>query len=309
MLTDAIVLLVLGVAAMVLPLSSGFRHWQVDDLARRVGGQVHPSLRPTMEAKLTRRTLCAGVAMLLGGVVLLVVALVWPGEPPLDDGGWLVISLLVVLGAAGTVVAELWRPGVPGEGPRAARTVAPGFGDYVPRQAFLLSAGLVAAGLVALVATLSVGGSRWFSAEVLWRSPVPVLLVALAVLTLLSWWAVRRVLDAPQPAADESELYWQDALRAHTLTGLLTPLALVALLAISVCGVTLDDAASQVAADAGQVGPAWSLALLIAGYVVPLVIVVTLLATSPWWVRPHAGDRFRSRLWQGRSADELGARV
>ena len=94
----------------------------------------------------------------------------------------------------------------------------------------------------------------------------------------------------PTRAADESELYWQDALRAHTLTGLLTPLALVALLAISVCGVTLDDAASQGAADAGQVGPAWSLALLIAGYVVPLVIVVTLLIVGAvGWLIDRSG--------------------
>ena len=33
MLTDAIVLMGLGVVAFLLPLSSGFRHWQVDDLA------------------------------------------------------------------------------------------------------------------------------------------------------------------------------------------------------------------------------------------------------------------------------------
>lgn len=309
MWTDATVLLSLGVVALLLPLSSSFRSWQVDSLARRVAARVRPGLRPVLEAKLTRTTRCVGVGLLLGGVVLLLVALLWPGEPPLDDGGWLVISLMVVLGAAGTVVAELWRPGVPGEGPRAARTRVPAFSDYVPGPAILLTAGLVAAGLLGLLGTLLLGGSRWFSAQVLWRSPVPVLAVALVVLTLLSWWAVRRVLDAPQPAADQTELYWQDALRAHTLTGLLTPLALVALLGISVCGVALDAAASQAAAEAGQVGPVWSLALLIIGYAVPLAIVVTLLATSPWWVRPQAGDRFRDRLWGGRSADDLQARV
>lgn len=309
MVIDAFVLVGLGVAALVLPLSSGFRHWQVDDLAGRVGGRVRPQLRPALEAKLTRRTLCVGAALVLGGVVLLVVDLLWPGEPPLDDGGWLVISLLVVLGAAGTVVAELWRPGLPADGPRTARTGTPGFGDYVPRQAALLTGGLVVVGLIGLLGTLLLGGSRWFAAEVLWRSPVPVLAGALVVLTLLSWWAVRRVLDAPQPAVDETELYWQDALRAHTLTGLLTPLALVALLGIGICGVALDAAASQAAAEAGQVGPAWSLALLVAGYVVPVAVVVTVLATSPWWVRPRAGDRFRTRLWQGRSADDLEARV
>lgn len=309
MLTDAIVLVGLGAAALLLPLSSGFRCWQVDDLARRVGGQVRPGLSSALEAKLTRRTRAVGAAILLGGVLLLLLAQLGPGEPPLDDGGWLVISLLLVLGAAGTVVAELWRPGLPAEGLRAARTDTPAFGDYVPRPALLLTGGLVAVGLLGLLGTLLLGGSRWFSAQVLWRSPVPVLAVALVVLTLLSWWAVRRVLDAPQPAVDQTELYWQDALRAHTLTRLLTPLALVALLGIGVCGVSLDAAASQAAVEAGQVGPAWSLALLVAGYVVPLAVVVTLLATSPWWVRPGAEDRFRSRLWQGRSADDLEARV
>lgn len=311
MLIDAMVLVGLGVVALVLPLSSGFRTWQVDDLARRVGARVRPGLRPVLETKLARRTRAVGVGILLGGVVLLLLTLLWPGEPPLDGGGWLVISGVLVLGAGGTVVAELRRPGVPGEGPRAARTHAPGFSDYVPRQAVRLTGGLVLVGLLTLLGTLLLGGSRWFSAEVLWRSPVPVLVVALVVLTLLTWWAARRVLDAPQPAADETELYWQDALRAHTLNGLLLPLALVALLGFSVCGAVLDDAASRVAAEAGQVGPAWTMALLVAGYAVPFAIIVTLLVTSPWWARPQAreSERFATRLWQGRSADDLEARV
>ncbi|QFG68092.1 hypothetical protein [Ornithinimicrobium pratense] len=309
MLTDAIVLVGLGVVAILLPLSSGFRSWQVDDLARRVGARVRPGLRPVLEVKLTRRTRGVGVGILLGGLALLLLALLWPGEPPLDGGGWLVVSLVVVLGAGGTVVAELRHPGVPGEGPRAARARTPGFSDYVPRQAAGLTGGLVMGGVLALLGTLLLGGSQWFSAEVLWRSPVPVLVVALVVLTLLSWWAAHRVLDAPQPAADVTELYWQDALRANTLTGLLMPLVIVALLGLSVCGAALDEAATRVATEAGQVGPAWSMALLVAGYVLPFVIVVTLLGTSPWWARPQAGEHFRSRLWQGRSADDLEARV
>lgn len=51
--------------------------------------------------------------------------------------------------------------------------------------------------------------------------------IAIPVLVGLSWLAVRRVLHTAQPARDESELYWQDPVRAQTVSSLAAPTPLV----------------------------------------------------------------------------------
>src|SRR5699024_1214156 len=278
MLVDALVLLALGMLAVLLSLSPAYR----SHLARRIttGAHVPPSHLPAIEARMARRARAVGVGILLAGVVLAVAALLWPAGTEKPTGGYVVVSLAFVFGAAGLALVEIARPGHVGAGPRTARATAPTVGDYVAPETRTLSWAVAGTGFGVLLLALALGSTRWFDAGSLWRSPVPVLAVALPVLVVLSELAVRRVLDAPQPARDETELYWQDAVRASTLSSLTVPPALVGLLALVVTGAVLDDSASTAAVASGEVGPAWSLWLLVGGYVLPFALLIVVVPVA-----------------------------
>lgn len=248
---------------------------------------------------MARRAWGIGAGILVAGVVVLLVDLVWDAPDSLPGAG-LYLSLLLVCGAAGLAVVEIWRPGTVDDGPRTARVTAPELGDYLPRAVRAGAAAYTGLGLVAVAATLLLTRSPWFdTATILW-SPVPVLAVAIPGLILLTRLAVLRVLDVAQPARDEHELYWQDAVRAQTLSSLVAPTPLVGVLALVVCGTVLDDAASAAAVAQGAVGPGWSLAILLSGYALPFVLVVLglLVTIGPW--STTTAQHVRDRLWGGR---------
>src|SRR5690625_957110 len=297
MLVDAVALVVLGTLVALLPLSAGYRAHLVRRLGAQAGTAVPADRSPALEARLARRARASGAGIVLGGLALAVTAALAPagGEPP--SGGFVVVSLAFTFGAGGVAVAEILRPGAVGDGPRTARATAPSVGDYVAPGARVVCGAFTGVGLLALLGTLALTGSQWFAAAPVWASPVPYLAVAIPVVTALSWTARRRVLAAPQPARDETELFWQDALRATTLTSLTVPPALVGLLALTVCGTVLDDAASAAATASGAIGPDWSLWLLVAGYTAPVVLLLGALVLA---VRPGGGaepEHFRTRLW------------
>ena len=102
---------------------------------------------------------------------------------------------------------------------------------------------------------------------------------------------------------------WQDAVRAQTLSSLSVTAPLVSLLALIVCGGVLDNAASQVALATGQVGPWWSLSLLVAGYSIPFVLAVVALVVAASNASNGEMRQFRNRLWGGRppQANRAGA--
>lgn len=304
MLIDALVLIAVGVVALIAPLSTAYRTRLVRKLAEQAGAEVPPTLRATLEARVTRRALGAGAGIVLAGATLLLLRL---ARPDLEEhgGGFLVISLMFVLGAAGVTVADILVPAPAHDGPRAARASVPVLEDYLPQGLRAFSWIVTTLGLVALVATLALGATDWFDAGTLWRSVVPVLAVALPVIALLSALAMRRLLDAPQPARDETELYWQDAVRADTLASLALPAPLVGLLGLSAAGRALDHAATVAAEASGQVGPAWSTAVLLAGYLLPMVLLVVVLASVAARGLGET-DHFRDRLWGGRVPQESG---
>lgn len=307
MLTDALVLILVGLLAVLLPFSQTYRSRLTVRLAAEAEASVSPEQEATLEARVARRAWGGGGGIVFAGLVVLLADRVWDGSG--EMGGGLILSVLVVFGAAGLAVVEIWRPGELTDGSRTARARAPGLDDYLSPRVRLVSGGITGAGLLTLAATLLLTRSEWFDTATILRSPVPVLAAAIPVLLLLTWLAVRRVLDAPQPARDESELYWQDAVRAQTISSMVLPAPLVSLLALIMCGSVLDDAASATAVASGQVGPAWTLAFLVIGYALPFVLVIVglVVVSGPWWTTETR--HFRERLWDGRAPRPVSGRA
>ena len=296
MLIDAIAVCAVGIIAILLPTNARYRSRLVRRTAARAGAQVSNSVRPTVEDRAARRARAIGVGILLAGLVWLVAAQLWPAGNERPTGGYVVVSLIAVFGTVGLVIVEIARPGEASDGPRWARPTTPALTDYLPVRAQAFTGLLIGAGMVGLGLTVAVSGSRWFDAQTIVRSPALFLLAAVPVLTLLSLLAARRVLDAPQPARDPAELYWQDALRADTLSSLSLLPALVSMLGLVVCGATLDDAASTAAIASGELGPTWSMWLLIGGYLLPVMLTIGALVV----VVGRDGEdakHFARRLW------------
>ena len=298
MLVDAVVLCAIGIVAILLPTIPSYRARLVQRVARRAGATIPAGQVPTLDGRAARRARAMGAGILAAGIIWLAVTLLWPEGGGQPSGGYVVVSLAFVFGAGGLALVEVLRPGDVAGGPRWARTTVPTFSDYVAPQARVLHWTFIAIGVGVLVLTMLLSLSRWFDAPTIWRSPALFLLAAVPVLTVLSQLAVRRVLDVPQPARDTGELYWQDALRADTLSTLTVPPALVSLLAVTVSGATLDDAASAAAIASGQVGPTWSLWLLIAGYVMPFLLIAGFVgAVAAISGTGSETEHFRRRLW------------
>lgn len=299
MLRDATVILLMGALAVLLPLSATYRAHLRDRLAATAAATVPAQQQADLEMRITRRARSAGVGILVAGLLTLLLGWIWDGANE-AAGGFFVLSVMFVAGAAGLALADIRWPGAPADGPRTARATSPSLSDYVPRQVLVVGQIFAAIGLLSLIVTLLLTRSVWFDAATIWHSPVPLLTATLPVLLVFSWLATRRVLDAPQPARDEVELYWQDAVRAQTLNSLSVTTPLVALFALIVCGGILDDAASAAAIAAGEVGPQWSLWLLVAGYLVPVVLLVgavaVLIARHGRW---NEMAQFQDRLWGG----------
>lgn len=296
MLVDVIILCSIGLIITLLPATQSYSSFLVRRTTGRVGVQLSADQLPALQARARRRAQSAGLGILVAGLVWLAVALLWPEGREQPSGASVVLSLFAVSAAVGLALVEILRPGDVPDGPRWARSTAPTLADYVAPRARVTHWVLVAIGLVALVGTLLLTQSRWFDTPTIWRSPALFLLAAVPVLVLLSTLATRRVLDAPQPARNEQELYWQDEWRANTLSTLTATPPLVSMVALIVSGAALDKAASTAAVASDQLGPGWTLWLLIGGYLLPVLLVVGALAVV---VAGGGGDaaHFRRRLW------------
>lgn len=294
-MVDVLVLVAAGLLITLLPLSRRYTSFLARRTARLAGGQLPPEQVPALRTRAARRASGTGLGMLTAGVIWFVVSQLWPERYEQPSGVYVVLSLLCVSSAAGLAVVEILRPGDVSDRPRFARTTSPALADYVAPQTRLVSRLFVGLSVVVLAGSLVLAQSQWFDAPTLWRSPVPFLLAAVPVLALLSALAIKRVLDAPQPARDQRELYWQDAIRAETLSTLTVPPAVVGLLALVVVGVTLDDAASATATATGEIGPDWTGWLLFGGYLLPVVTVIAAAVA----IASAGGEmrQFNRRLW------------
>lgn len=300
MLSDAIVIIAVGIVAALLPSTGVHRTYLRRRLTHQVGAAVPAEQEQALEARLTRRAQGMGAGILLAGMALLAAGDLREGADN-SAGGLFLLSVLAVSGAAGLVAADILWPGHLVDGPRTARATSPTAADYLPRWMRSLSAMVIGISLISLAGTMLLAHSQWFDAGEIMRGPVPLLAVGLLVVALSSMWATRRILDAPQPARDETELYWQDAVRAQTLSSLNLTAPLISLLALVACGSVLDGAASEAAVASGQTGPGWSLVLLIAGYTIPVVLAIAILVFATSQGNNGEMRHFRNRLWDGRA--------
>lgn len=302
---DGVLFLAVGVVALLLPRSAAYRQHLVQVLERRAEAQVPHSFRPALETLVVRRALAVGVGLLLAGVVIIVLSLT--GVLGEEHGGPLfVVTLMILIPALALAAVEIWWPVQIGRGPRAARMATPGLADYLP-PVQRVSWVLAVLGAAGVLGGLALAGSEWFDAGTLWRSPLPVLAVAIAVMAVLSTVGIRRVLDAPQPARHEHELYWQDVIRSSTLSGLHMLPGFVGLVSLVVVGAVLDDAASVLTEETGVVGPAWTGVLLVIGYTAPVVVLIIALVATTGLLGEREVAHMRRRLWGGRRPQPEGA--
>ncbi len=174
------------------------------------------------------------VGICLGGLLGLglysVGILLNAGQVPFGATGYPLPALLLAMMALGGAVAAVrqFAP-APGDAVRVARAQTPRLGDYVHPAWVWAAIGLTAVALLgSLTAALGIGadaaphpGPAIPLAAVVGLSAVSTL--ALLVVALLS----RTLLARPQPAGNEVELRWDDALRGTALHSLwLCPLAL-----------------------------------------------------------------------------------
>lgn len=300
MLAESVLLLCFGVGATVLPALPAFRAASARTLTRKIGAQVPPGQRSAVEARTARRARGVGVGLVLGGVAVQAWYLVTGSALPPEYQGWVMVGLAWALGVAGLAVVEIWRPGARRERePRSARASVPRLTDYVPRYLIAMSWVFAAVAATAVLAAVALGRSRWFDAGTVLAGPVPAMGLVLALLAVLTHLAVGRVLDTPQPARDEAELYWQDGVRAVTLSMLHVPLAQVSTLVLFVVARTVDAAASDAARTVGEVGPQWVLAVLVVAHGLGLVMLVAFVLASlvNSWGPDSDRTRFRRRLW------------
>ena len=297
MLIGAGLLLLAGLVAGLLSWNARFRTRAVTRFAASVSDVVPPEHRDVLEDRVARRTRAVAVGIIAAGVVLLVLS-VGPLAGALGGGVWVPLALVVTLIAVALAAAEIWWPVVLEDSTtRTARVSVPVLSDYLPRYVVILTWSLAILGMMILVGMLALGHTRWFDAAVMRGAPAPLLGMAVLLLAILTAIAVRRILHTPQPSRNETELYWQDAVRASTLAWLHGALGLVAVLVFGGAAERLDAAASAVASATGEVGPEWTGMILVGAYVlapVPLVMVMVFLLTRRG---RRDNDHFRRQLW------------
>lgn len=298
MLVTAGMVIVLGLVTTLLSWSTRYTRFDVRRLARNIGEPAPSVSQAGLEERTARRTRGVGLGIMAAGIAVLALVLLWGADAVDADGPWAVVALTFTSGAVGLAAVEIWWPStVENSSVRTARSSVPVLGDYLAPSVVVMTWSLTIFSGLVLAGALILGQTQWFDEAVILGGPVPIFgggVTALAILTVL---AVRRVLTAPQPASDQKELYWQDALRASTLSSLHTALTVVSILGLMLAADAMDAAASAVSLASGQVGPGWTGAILMVAYAfAPVYLLVSVgLALSGQGRRD--ARRFRTRLW------------
>ena len=272
------------------------------ETARRAGLAITPEVEPVLIARIRSRTRCALVGTLIALIVATASLIALPESP--DGGMWSGLMIIVLTGLGGAVglcVAEFRSALVSlGDRPRVARAPTPSRADYLstvdlwcgPVAMGVSGVALAAVAALILVDPDSVRSdasipSLWWPGLLLWI----VSLASAGVGRILS----TRLVGRGQPAGNDMELAWSDALRSWTLRALVQTPALGAFCSVVV---VLTSVSSAVARPSGT-GTAISLAFSIVSLVMGSVGVALLSMGSR---RP---PHYLSRLWPDVAA-ELG---
>ncbi len=293
-------LVLLGLCTAVLSWSSRYLRYCVRRLATNIGDTVPAGIQSLLEDRAARRARGVGLGVVAAGIAILAVVLVWGPDVVDADGLWAVVALTFTFGALGLAAVEIWWPvTVEDSAVRTARTSVPVLADYLSPSVMVLTWSLTVLSWLVLAGALVLGRTKWFDEAVILGGPVPIFGVGVTSLAILTVLAVRRVLNAPQPASDQRELFWQDALRASTLSSLYTALTVSSLLGLMLASYAVDDAASVVALSSGQVGPEWTGSILMIAYTLaPIYLVVNMGLTLSGQGRRDV-RHFCRRLWTG----------
>lgn len=270
------------------------------DTARRAGLAITPEVEPVLIARIRSRTRGALVGTLIALIVATASLIALPESP--DGGMWSGLMIIVLTGLGGAVglcVAEFRSALVSlGDRPRVARAPTPSRADYLstvdlwcgPVAMGVSGVALAAVAALILVDPDSVRSdasipSLWWPGFVLWI----VSLASAGVGRILS----TRLVGRGQPAGNDMELAWSDALRSWTLRALVQTPALGAFCSVVV---VLTSVSSAVARPSGT-GTAISLAFSIVSLVMGSVGVALLSMGSR---RP---PHYLSRLWPDVAAE------
>jgi len=270
------------------------------DTARRAGLAITPEVEPVLIARIRSRTRGALVGTLIALIVATASLIALPESP--DGGMWSGLMIIVLTGLGGAVglcVAEFRSALVSlGDRPRVARAPTPSRADYLstvdlwcgPVAMGISGVALAAVAALILVDPDSVRSdasipSLWWPGFLLWI----VSLASAGVGRILS----TRLVGRGQPAGNDMELAWSDALRSWTLRALVQTPALGAFCSVVV---VLTSVSSAVARPSGT-GTAISLAFSIVSLVMGSVGVALLSMGSR---RP---PHYLSRLWPDVAAE------
>jgi len=266
------------------------------ETARRAGLAITPVVEPVLVTRIRARTR----ATLIGTIIaLLVAAAALLALPVTSDSGASAPLLLVVLtglGAAiGAAVAESRSALVSlGDHPRLARTPTPTRADYLTAfdrwcgPATLCASGVALGGFAVLVmvnpdATFAEAGlaSLWWPGASIW-------LIALAS-AVIGRILTTRVLHRGQPARDEVELAWSDALRSWTLRAFAQTPALGALCSVVVVLQAMSAASSG--------GPGAGQLISLGTSVLLLIIALAFAGVALWFAIANPVPHYLTRLW------------
>lgn len=276
------------------------------DTARRAGLAITPEVEPVLIARIRSRTRGVLVGTLIALLVATASLIALPESP--DGGIWSGLMLIVLTGLGGAVglcVAEFRSAFVSlGDRPRVARAPTPRRADYLSTVDLWcgpVAMGVSGVALAAVAALILVDPddalsdasipSLWWPGFVLWI----ISLASAGVGRILS----THLLGRGQPAGNDMELAWSDALRSWTLRALVQTPALGALCSVVV---VLTSVSSAVSSQSGT-----GTALSVAFSVVPLVMGSVGVALLSMGSRrpPH----YLSRLWPDVAAElRRGAR-
>lgn len=216
--TSAAFMLVLALAAWLRWRNPSVAARLTRDFARKVDLGMDDAVEELVTARLARRERAGALGGLIVGLGAAAVVATTTGPAPGDFYRLAAVFLSFLVGHALGYGVVAWRESVrrPVVGPRLARATAPTHGDYVARHERIGS--WVTAGIAGVVGVGLLIADRADALD----GAIPVGLAVVAVVVppvtvLADELLARRLLARPQVAASQTELAWDDALRARTL--------------------------------------------------------------------------------------------